>query len=65
MTKRKNEGALGTLAYVQGWRQNSDGRWFKPGVAGTYDRPSEAFKAEETYVVDPWRRDNPYPQGGK
>lgn len=49
MTKRerKQEGALAVLAVVRGWRQTDDGRWFKRGVAGSYDRPSEAFRAEE------------------
>ena len=47
MTKRKSEGALATLAYVRGWRQNDDGRWFKRGVAGTFTSASDAFKAEE------------------
>jgi hypothetical protein len=47
MTKRKNEGALATMAYVRGWRQNNDGRWFKTGVAGTFNSASDAFKAEE------------------
>ncbi len=45
--KRNTEGALATLAYVRGWRQNNDGRWFKPGVAGTFNSASDAFKAEE------------------
>ncbi len=45
--KRKNEGALATLAYVRGWRQNDDGRWFKPGVTGTFNSASDAFKAEK------------------
>jgi hypothetical protein len=47
MRKRKSEGALAVLAYVRGWRQNNDGRWFKPGVAGTFNSASEAFEAEE------------------
>ena len=47
MTKRKTEGALATLAYVRGWRQNNDGRWFKPGVAGTFNSASDAFEAEQ------------------
>ena len=47
MTKRKSEGALATLAYVRGWRQTDDGRWFKPDVAGSYQSASEAFEAEE------------------
>lgn len=44
---RKHEGALATIAYVRGWRQNNDGRWFKPGVAGTFNSASAAFAAEE------------------
>ena len=47
MTKRKTEGALATLAYVRGWRQNNDGRRFKPGVAGTFNSASDAFEAEQ------------------
>lgn len=45
--KRKSEGALATVAYVRGWRQTDDGRWFKPGVAGSFNSASEAFDAEE------------------
>ena len=47
MTKRKSEGALEVIAYVRGWRQRNDGRWFKPGVAGTFNRVSEGLEAEE------------------
>lgn len=45
--KRKDEGALATLAYVRGWRQTNEGRWFKPGVTGTFGSADEAFNAEE------------------
>lgn len=45
--KRKSEGALATVAYVRGWRQTNDGRWFKPGVTGSFNSASEAFEAEE------------------
>ena len=45
--KRKSEGALAIVAYVRGWRQTDDGRWFKPGVAGSFNSASEAFHAEE------------------
>ena len=45
--KHKDEGALATMAYVRGWRQNNDGRWFKRGVAGTFNSASDAFKGED------------------
>ena len=47
MAKRKKEGALVVLAYVHGWRQSNDGRWFKPGIAGTFNSASDAFKAQD------------------
>ena len=45
--KHKSEGALATMAYVRGWRQNDTGRWFKPGVAGMFDSAFDAFRAEK------------------
>ena len=47
MKRKSKGGAIETLAYVRGWRQNDDGRWFKPGVAGTFESAADAFKAEE------------------
>ena len=44
--QRNTEGDLATMAYVRGWRQNNDGRWFKPGVAGTFNSAADAFKAD-------------------
>ena len=43
---RNTEGDLAAMAYVRGWRQNNDGRWFKPGVAGTFNSASDAFKTD-------------------
>ena len=47
MVKRKNDGSLAVLAYVRGWRQANDGRWFKRGVVGMFNSASDAFEAEE------------------
>lgn len=52
MAKRKSEGALATIAYVRGWRQTDDGRWFKRGVAGTFESVSEAFDSADTSEFD-------------